>query len=235
MKLLLLLLIFGFHAAALANSECVVLLHGWGQATNAMDKLDKTLGRAGFKVVNSKYSTRRNPIEVLAKDTIEANVIKCRQAATKTIHFVTHSMGGILLRYYLEQEEIDDLGKVVMLGPPNKGADLVDYLDFIPGFKFLSGPTGAKLGTDKDSIPNLLGPVNFNLGVIAGNTNINPLKYLFNRGLSDSVVSVENTRIEGMNAHIVLPVTHQLMMRNDEVIDHAIHYLKTGSFMPWVY
>jgi hypothetical protein len=88
------------------------------------------------------------------------------------------------------------------------------------------------LGSGQGHIPDSLGPVEFDLGVIAGNTNINPLGLLFIRGENDSIVSVESTKVEGMNAHLVLPVTHTFMMRNNEVIDNTIHYLKTGSFIP---
>ena len=88
------------------------------------------------------------------------------------------------------------------------------------------------MGTQEGNALSGLGPVNFELGVIAGSTNINPLGFLFFKGPNDSIVRVENTEVEGMNTHIVLPVTHTLMMRNNEVIDNTIHFLKTGQFIP---
>jgi triacylglycerol lipase len=232
MKTFVLIFIIGFQSVAIANSECVVLLHGWAQITNSMGKLEKTLTRAGYYVANTKYSSRRYGINELANDTIERGFSECRKTGSETIHIVTHSLGGILLRVYLEHEKLGDLGKVVMLGPPNQGSEIIDGLRRIPGFKLITGPTLTMLGTGHDSISSELGAIHFNVGIIAGDTNLNPLNYLFRSGPSDSVVSVESTRVEGMNAHLVLPVTHQLMMRDNEVIDHAIHYLKTGSFMP---
>ena len=231
MKTLVLYLIVGFQSAAMANSECVVLLHGWAQITNSMGKLERTLNQAGYDVVNTKYTARHYGIDELANNTIERGVTDCRKNGSNSIHFVTHSLGGILLRVYLEHKELNDLGKVVMLGPPNKGSEIIDRLRRIPGFRLITGPTVTELGTGDDGISSKLGPIHFELGVIAGSTNINPLNYLFRSGPNDSVVTVESTRVEGMKAHLVLPVTHQLMMRNNEVIDEAIHYLKTGSFI----
>lgn len=232
MKTLIFFLLVGFHVAAIAESECVVLLHGWAQVTNSMGRLDSTLSRAGYNVVNVKYASRRYEIEILAKDAIGRGVSECRSVSTGTIHFVTHSLGGILLRVYLEHEELEDLGRVVMLGPPNQGSELVESLLHVPGFKTIGGPASVELGTSDDNILSNLSPVDFDLGIIAGTTSINPLGFLFMPGPNDSIVSVENTKVEGMKAHLVLPVTHQLMMRNNEVIDHAVHYLKTGTFIP---
>ena len=135
------------------------------------------------------------------------------------------------MRYYAGEHEIAELGRVVMLGPPNQGSQIVDGLLPVPGFRFIGGPAGVSLGTGEDSIIASLGPVEFDLGVIAGSANINPLEFLFIDGPSDSIVSIESTKVEGMNAHIVMPVTHTFMMRNNKVIEQAIHYLKTGSFI----
>jgi len=231
MKILILFLIVGFQSVAMANSECVVLLHGWAQITNSMGKLERTLSRAGYTVANTKYTARQYGINELANNTIERGIADCRKSGSNPIHFVTHSLGGILLRVYLEHKALNELGKVVMLGPPNQGSEIVDGLRRIPGFRIITGPTVTELGTGDDSISSKLGPIHFELGVIAGNTNINPLNYLFRSGPNDSVVTVESTRVDGMKAHMVLPVTHQLMMRNNEVIDQAIHFLKTGSFI----
>jgi hypothetical protein len=214
-------------------AECVVLLHGLGRLSNSMSELETKLIPAGYSVANILYPSRSYPIEVLAVDAVGRGLEECRGSGNspERIHFVTHSLGGILLRYYLTENSIEDLGRVVMLGPPNQGSQLVDGLRPIPGFGFIGGPAGVALGTGEGSIFERLGPVEFDLGVIAGSTNINPLEFLFIPGPSDSIVSVESTRVEGMNAHIVLPVTHTFMMRNNEVIEQAIHYLKTGSFI----
>ena len=213
-------------------AECVVLLHGLGRLSNSMSELETKLAPAGYSVSNIKYPSRSYPIDVLALDAIGRGLAQCRSEGPGEIHFITHSLGGILLRYYLLENTISELGRVVMLGPPNQGSEIVDGLLPLPGFGFIGGPAGVALGTGEGSIIDRLGPVEFDLGIIAGSTNINPLEFLFIAGPSDSIVSIESTKVRGMNAHMVLPVTHTLMMRNNEVIEQAIHYLKTGSFIP---
>ena len=212
-------------------AECVVLLHGLGRLSNSMSELETKLAPAGYSVENIKYPSRSHPIDALAVDSIGRGLTQCRSKGSGEIHFITHSLGGILLRYYLSQNTIPELGRVVMLGPPNQGSEIVDGLLPLPGFGFIGGPAGVALGTGEGSIIDSLGPVEFDLGVIAGSTNINPLEFLFIAGPSDSIVSIESTKVRGMNAHMVLPVTHTFMMRNNEVIEQAIHYLKTGSFI----
>ena len=214
-------------------AECVVLLHGLGRLSNSMSELETKLAPAGYSVSNIKYPSRSYPIDVLALDAIGRGLAQCRSEGPGEIHFITHSLGGILLRYYLLENTISELGRVVMLGPPNQGSEIVDGLLPLPGFGFIGGPAGVALGTGEGSIIDRLGPVEFDLGIIAGSTNINPLEFLFIAGPSDSIVSIESTKVRGMNAHMVLPVTHTFMMRNNEVIEQAIHYLKTGSFILW--
>lgn len=218
-------------AASGAGQECVVLLHGLARVSNSMGELETKLQRAGYIAININYPSRSHPIDELAKSAVGRGLSSCREHNTPVIHFVTHSLGGILLRYFEQHYGIVELGRVVMLGPPNHGSPIVDELLPVPGFGFITGPTGSILGTESELFAELE-PVKFDLGVIAGDSNINPLNFLFFSEPNDTIVSVDSTRVEGMRAHIVLPVTHTFMMRNNTVIDHTIHYLKTGSFMP---
>ena len=146
------------------------------------------------------------------------------------MHFVTHSLGGILVRQYLRDHDIPNLGRVVMLGPPNKGSEVVDRLSDFPGFRFVNGDAGLELGTGETSVPNQLGRANFELGVIAGTRSINLFLSSMIPGPDDGKVSVENTRLEGMRDHLEMEVTHPFMMRNDRVIDQVIHFLGNGQF-----
>ncbi len=242
MKKLMLVICLLFSPVVLAD-ECVVLLHGLARVSDSMAELERKLERSGMRSVNISYPSRRYPIEELARDAVGRGLAACREAAAagledgdeltaaSSIHFVTHSLGGILLRVYLQNNTVSELGRVVMLGPPNQGSSLAQGLKGVPGFGFL-GPAGQALGTDDESIINELGPVNFELGVIAGDLALNPLGLLLINGPNDSVVSVQSTRVAGMKQHITLPVMHTLMMRDNEVIDHSIHFLKTGNFIP---
>ena len=219
-----------FSASALGN-ECVILLHGLARVSNGMSELATKLQRSGYEVANIGYPSRKFSVPELAESAIGEGLQSCSEKTDGKVNFVVHSMGGILLRYYLSVNDLPNLGRSVMLGTPNQGAQLVDRLRGWPGFSLL-GPGAYSLGTAEDGIVHEIGAVEFELGVIAGNVNINPLAGLLLNSESDSVVRVESTKVEGMKEHLVLPVIHTTMMRNNRVIDHAIHFLKTGNFIP---
>ncbi|UTA49313.1 alpha/beta hydrolase [Simiduia sp. 21SJ11W-1] len=193
-----------------------------------MATLEKALEDAGYKVLNEGYASTTDTVENLAEASIPPALAACGESGN--VNFVTHSMGGILVRYYLSQHTVENLGRVVMLGPPNKGSQVVDELGNLPGFEFINGPAGLQLGTGKSSLPNALGLADFDVGIIAGSRSINLLLSTQLPNPDDGKVSVENTKLEGMNDHIVMPVTHTFMMRNDEVIQQVLHYLQNGAF-----
>ena len=209
--------------------DCVVLLHGLARVSNSMGELESKLTQADFSVVNVNYSSRKHQIDFLSYEVVSSGIDECLEAKPEKIHFVTHSLGGILVRYFFEERNLTNIGRVVMLGPPNQGTELVDKLRNIPGFSFL-GPTGLRLGTGADSVLRELGPVSYEVGVIAGTRNITPLGFFLLDGPNDSVVTVESTKVQGMSDHIILPVTHTFMMRNNKVIDHSINFLRFGHF-----
>jgi len=182
----------------------------------------------GYQTVNVSYPSTKHNIAQLAEDAIGDALNQCSMCTT--IHFVTHSMGGILVRQYLNAHSVKNLGRVVMLGPPNQGSQVVDTLKNIPGFKMINGPAGMQLGTEDMSIPNTLGPAHFELGVIAGTRSINLILSTMLPKPDDGKVSVENTKLDGMADHIALPVTHPFMMNNKKVIRQVLCFLKNGSF-----
>jgi len=193
-----------------------------------MDKLQAALVKEDFTVINVRYESTKNTIETLAPSAIDPALEKCGVGIG--VNFVTHSMGGILVRQYLSQKPLPQLNKVVMLGPPNKGSEVVDVLGQFPGFHFVNGDAGLQLGTGQSSVPNTLGAVDFDLGIIAGSRSINLILSAIIPGPDDGKVTIENTKIQGMTDHIEMPVTHSFMMRNEDVINQVIYYLRHGSF-----
>lgn len=210
-------------------AECVVLLHGLARTSASMEKLADTFKEAGYAVSNLDYPSRKYPIENLAPLAVEAGLSQC--LSDSVIHFVTHSLGGILIRYYLEQENIPNLGHVVMLAPPNKGSGVVDKLRNFPGFKVINGPAGMQLGTGEDSIPSQLGPVDYEVGIIAGSKTFNPILSLYLKNPDDGKVSVENTKVEGMTDFVVVPHSHPFIMKAEIVISQTVSFIRTGRFL----
>jgi hypothetical protein len=180
-------------------------------------------------VVNKDYPSTKTTISDLANDVLPAAVSECE--TTGKLHFVTHSMGGLLVRQYLKEVDLPNLRHVVMMGPPNKGSPIVDEFKDVPGFDVFNGIAGTQLGTGPNSVPNTLGPVDFSLGVIAGSQPIMPLMNKRFDGPHDGKVSVESTKVEGMSDHITLPVTHTFMMNSPKVYEQVVAFLKTGRFI----
>jgi pimeloyl-ACP methyl ester carboxylesterase len=224
---LTLLLVSGMALAA----ECVVLLHGLARTSSSLNVMQEALEEDGYLTANIDYPSREHDIEALAKLAVGEGLGICRAGENvEKIHFVTHSLGGILVRQYLSTESVDELGRVVMLGPPNQGSNAVDDLDGVPGFDWLNGPAGHQLGKGEASVPLALGPVDFELGVIAGNRTIDPITSAVLDDPDDGKVSVEDTKIDGMDDFVIVEHSHAFMMRMQQPIELTKKFLRTGSF-----
>ncbi len=230
LRLALLALLISTSQIAL-GAECVILLHGLARTPKSLKVLEAELREQQYDVVNLGYPSRKHPIATLANMAIKPALAQCLENNSTAVHFVTHSLGGILVRQYLATNTIERLGRVVMIAPPNQGSQVVDALGKTPGFRWLNGPAGLQLGTRlPQSVPKSLGPVKFDLGVIAGTRSINRVLSLYLPNPDDGKVSVASTKVEGMSDHLVVRHSHPFLIRNRSVISQVIHYLREGRF-----
>ena len=209
--------------------ECVVLLHGLGRTRLSMHALQRDLESSGFCVWNKSYPSTKKSIAELS-GVVGQSIAQCVEKNAMPIHFVTHSLGGILVRHYFQYHGLENIGRVVMLGPPNHGSEIVDHCRDKWWFKRAVGPSGQELGTESISLPNALEPLNLEVGIIAGCKSSDPwFSRLFSTE-NDGKVSVASARLEGMKDFRVVNRGHTFMANSREVSRQVVSFLKTGMF-----
>ncbi|MEM1224014.1 MAG: alpha/beta fold hydrolase [Verrucomicrobiota bacterium] len=229
MKTIIKLLPFLLMTASLQAKESVVLLHGLSRTSASMKKIEKALTQEGYTVHNMNYPSHSDTIEGLAAE-IRSRVLDLTSSDIK-VHFVAHSMGGIIVRQIQKVAPIENIGRVVMLGPPNHGSEVVDKLDEIWLLNKFKVPARSQLGTKADGFVKNLGPVDFEVGVLTGDRSINWILSTMIPGKDDGKVSLQSAKVEGMKDYKVIHASHPFIIRNKDAIKETISFLKTGSFL----
>jgi pimeloyl-ACP methyl ester carboxylesterase len=209
-------------------SEAVVLLHGLGRSDRSMRPLEQYLGKAGYQVYNLPYDSTEKSPEALVNELGTRVDVCCTKAPA--LHFVGHSLGGILVRAYLAENKPPNVGRVVMLAPPNRGSEIIDKFGESSLFEWAMGPSALQLGTDAESLPNRLPAPNVELGVIAATGSVNPIGSIVIPNEDDGMVSLESTKVDGMTDFLVVSNSHAFIMRSDEVGRQVVHFLQHGRF-----
>ena len=212
------------------QTECVILLHGLGRTESSLSRIEKKLIEDDYLVWNRAYPSTEADIETLAAEHVSLGVRQCAQWNAAAIHFVTHSMGGILVRQYLQSKPIPGLGNIVMLAPPNHGSEVVDHMKDGTFFQKIMGPAGQQLSTQKNSKPNSLEPIPGIIGIIAGSVTSDPWFAWMFAGPNDGKVSVESARLDEMADFLVVEHGHTFIMNHQDVIEQVLYFLKHGKF-----
>jgi pimeloyl-ACP methyl ester carboxylesterase len=213
------------------SSEAVVLLHGVVMPALAMHHLAQALAIAGYRVSNLPYPSRSLTIEQLACDYLPAQLHACGADAAPRLHFVAHSMGGLIVRLFLQEHKPANLGRVVLLAPPNTGSPVADRLSRFAPCRWLIGPNLPRLGSSTvDAITLKLTPPDYEVGIIAGNMSINPVFSSWQNGPNDGVVSVASARLAGARDFLVVPYSHTLMLWRAAAAAQVLAFLRTGQF-----
>ena len=189
----------------------------------------QTALEAGPRLSTSTMRAAAGP-DALAEDIHPA--ISISGGIGGSVHFVCHSMGGLLARVIISRYRPQRLGRVVMLGTPNGGSEIADRLKNVSLYRAWFGPAGAQLVTRRDAATDaLFPPVDYPVGIIAGNRSIYPIaSALLLPKPNDGRVSVENTRLEGMADHIVIASPHPWLPSHARAIEQTIAFLRNGRF-----
>jgi pimeloyl-ACP methyl ester carboxylesterase len=211
-------------------SECVILLHGLGRFRQSMRGIERHLKSLGYSTINLPFPSTTATIEAIAEKYVAPAVVSCEANHVRRIHFVGHSLGGIIVRQYLQQHSVPAGSRLVMLAPPNQGLALVDLLRRVPLYEWLAGPASGEIGTGPGSVVHRLKPVPVEIGVIAGNRSMNLLFSAFMEGADDGRITVESTKLPEMADFIVVPSTHTAIVRDPLAILQTAHFIRFGKF-----
>lgn len=223
--------------ALAAANETVVLLHGLGRTSFSMARLASELRREGYNVVNATYPSRTVPLEKLASEWLPAQLERIpAEHRGERVHFVTHSMGGILVRLWLREPGAPErVGRVVMLAPPNAGSQVSDRFKNFAPFHWATGLNGRRLTTAPDALPHTLGAwpaPESALGIVAGDRPLNPLMASWLPRPNDGKVTVATTHLAGESDHVVVPYSHTWLAWRRGVIAQVKTFLDEGRFAP---
>jgi triacylglycerol lipase len=204
-----------------------------------MAPLARDARRLGYGVLNWGYPSRTASIAEHA-ERLDVALRELAARGARPIHLVTHSLGGVIVRACIARAMAatptpswrSEVGRVVMLAPPNAGSPIVDRLREYGIFSRVLGPAALELGTDEKAVPIELGPWprEIELGIIAGTTGSARLLGAWVQAPHDGKVSVESARLEGMKAFLTVRRGHTFIMAARDVRQSVFSFLEIGAF-----
>lgn len=233
-KVLLILLINTFLCACAQtekndpHKEGVILLHGFARSKTAMWRLAGRLEDAGYSVHRIGYDSLTQDIDAIKKE-VFFKINSYMKNRSNRVHFVGHSFGGLLIRSYLGENKVKNIGNVVLMGSPSKGTPAVDYLKDKWYFKY-AGPSIMTMSSRGSAFLSSLKEPDYNLGIIAGVSESSSNESILN-GKNDGIVPIESTKVSGMKDFIIIETSHTMMRYSEDVAEQTIYFLRNGVFL----
>jgi pimeloyl-ACP methyl ester carboxylesterase len=209
----------------MAEPEVVILVHGLWVHGALMALLRRRIARCGYRTLTYSYPSMRFTLT----ENAERLARYCRDIGAARLHFVGHSLGGLVVLRMLERAAELRIGRIVLAGTPCAGSCAARCLVRLPAGRALLGHSLCEwLGCEQP-----LPPSRHDIGVIAGSLGIG-LGRLVARELerpNDGVVSVAETRLPQMRDHIVLNVNHSGMLFSRAVVRQICEFIRRGAFI----
>ncbi len=216
-----------FFPTLLLGKESVYCVHGFLRKCSSMKGIGKAFQRRGYHAYLWDYPSRKKSIEEHAVDLAVELKERARQNPNEPIHFVTHSLGGIILRAALNHPDCPEeakKGRAVLLSPPNQGSC---YGRFLNHFRPIRKLVGKKAGMQLLNSQNFehLGqfPISMDILVISGTCSWNP----FIKGINDGTVRVIEGCLTTPHKHITIFSGHCWMMFSDPVITNSLEFISS--------
>ena len=203
------------HSASAPVDHLVVLLHGLGRTRRSLARLDRALVQAGLETARLDYPSTRRPIQAHAATVAE---LLDHMPIPRKLSFASHSLGGLIVRQLFSYDAPwrSAVERVVMIAPPNQGASLAASLDKGSVMRGILGPSYGQIARGfATTLPVPDVPVAIFAGDVAGVPG-------------DGLLTVDETRLEGMSAHHVVPAIHTFVMNHPAVLRNATSFLSSA-------
>ncbi|MEW5824041.1 MAG: alpha/beta fold hydrolase [Pseudomonadota bacterium] len=203
-----------------------ILVHGFNKGSRDMRYLARGLFERGFSVLSVELPTTFGSLDQAVRAL--ARQIDPAVARHRRIHFVAHSLGGLITRAYLAQRKAQNTGHCVFIATPHGGSPLAALAHRIPLYSAVFRPIHPlRPGADVAPLP---APRNYRVGLIAGNRNTGLLGRLFLSPSSDGRVEVRDVAARDADEFLILPYGHKDIHHRQATLDAVEHFLNTGHF-----
>ena len=214
------------------GSHKIFVIHGYGSSRLIMKKIVRSIKNENFITENYGYRSMTEDLDTIG----EQLYYRIKMSKIDTVSFVTHSMGALavrsMLQYSIKDKDFPVIFRIVMIAPPNGGAEIADFYASIEILKKILGPNLQHMNTDSDSYAKKLPiPHNIEIGIIAGIRGEKHGYNLFIKGDNDGVLTPERTKLGNEKDFVIVKGEHNLLTQKKYVCKLVVEFLKFGSFI----